>query len=90
VEASSTALFWSIFVLVIVVNNFTAITMKQQVNATLPTGQRFSWWNRDVRQVSRKYLEIFPESYLPIVERCSFWVAIVLGVTFFIATYTPR
>jgi hypothetical protein len=73
------ALFWSIFVLVIVVNNFTAITMKQQVNATLPTGQRFSWWNRDVRQVSRKYLELFPESYLPIVEQCSFGLRLSLG-----------
>jgi hypothetical protein len=81
------AFFWSIVVLAILVNNCTTIAMKMEVNETLPAGQRFSWWNRDGRQVSRKYLQIHPESYLPILERCSFWAVVVLGLTFIVATY---
>jgi hypothetical protein len=52
--------------------------MKLRVNDTLQQSERFSWWNRDARAISRKYREFFPDSYLPDVERYSFWLFLAL------------
>jgi hypothetical protein len=72
------ALYWIALVSLAVVVNASDMVMKLRVNRTLQENERFSWWNRDARAVSRKYRELFPESYLPDTERYSFWLFLVM------------
>jgi hypothetical protein len=73
------AIFLSIFALSIVVTKCGDIAMKVQVNNRLAAKDWFSWWSRDSWNVSRKYEEFYPDSYLPLVVQGSFWLCIALG-----------
>ena len=75
------AIFWSILVLSIVVKIYSDFVMKIQVNERLPEEQRFSWWTRNSWKVARKYRELYPDSYLPLIGQCSFWLCLALGTT---------
>ncbi len=79
-------LFWSILVLSILVTNSTSIVMKLQVNEKLPPEERFSWWNRDFWKVARKYGELYPDSYLPLIDKCSFCLCLALLATLVISS----
>jgi|HubBroStandDraft_5_1064220.scaffolds.fasta_scaffold207576_2 hypothetical protein len=70
--------YWVALAFFAVVTNSSGVVMKVRVNDTLPQSERFSWWNRDARGVSRKYRQLFPDSYLPDVERYSFWLFLVM------------
>ncbi len=78
------ALFWSILILSILVTNSASIVMKLQVNEKLPPEERFSWWNRDFWKVARKYQEFYPDSYLPLIDKCSFWLCVALAAVFIV------
>jgi hypothetical protein len=66
--------YWVSLAFLAVVVNVSDIVMKLRVNGTLQERERFSWWNHGARAVSRKYRDLFPGSYLPDVERYSFWL----------------
>jgi hypothetical protein len=70
--------YWVALAFLAVVVNASDVAMKLRVNGTLQESERFSWWNRDARAVARKYRDLFPDSYLPDVERYSFWLFLVL------------
>lgn len=83
--------FWIVFAILAVVSNATAVTMKVRLNEILPEGERFSWWNRDGRAVSRKYQELFPDSYLPYIDRYSFWIIVaLLGAAVMVSVWHSR
>ena len=71
-------IFLTILMLAVIVCNYSYVRMKLQVNSTLPEDKKFSWWNNDVRQVARKYKELYPDSMLWLVGRASYFV--VLGL----------
>jgi hypothetical protein len=81
---SLTAMFWSLVVLSIVVNNYADIAMKIQINDRLPAKEKFSWWSRNSWAVARKYGEFYPNSNMPLISQCSFWLAAALGAAFVI------
>lgn len=66
--------FLSVFVLSMLVNNYADTVMKIRINRRLPAEERFSWWSRNSWKVARKYGEFCPDSYLPLIARCSFWL----------------
>jgi hypothetical protein len=80
-------ILWSLFVMLIVVVNVSDILMKIRVNDMLPSGQQFSWWSRDFRQVTRKHKELFPDSYLPVISKSSFWFGVALLLIWLVRTY---
>lgn len=73
------AWYWiTIAWLLVVAVNVCAVVMRVRVNRTLPESERFSGWRRDAGAVSRRYRELFPNSYLPDLERYSFWLVVVM------------
>ncbi len=69
-------MFWSILVLSVIVTNIADIAMKIQVNERLTAEEKFSWWNRDSWRVAKKHKEFYPNSYLPMISQCSFWLVV--------------
>jgi hypothetical protein len=77
-DVTHMAIFWSILVLSVIVTNLADVAMKIQVNERLPSEEKFSWWNRDSWRVARKYRDFYPNSYLPLISQCTFWLFVVL------------
>ena len=77
-----TPIFWGVLALAAVVCNGAAIVMKLRVNERMSPGAKFSWWNRDAWRVAKKYSEFFPDSYLPLAGRLSFWLFVTMLATF--------
>ena len=40
----------------------------------LPLENGFLWWKRSPAEVARKYEELFPKSYWPLILRYTFWL----------------
>ncbi len=68
----------------VILNAYCAIVMKMFVNSTQPVDERFSWSVRNDSKVARKYLELRPDSVLPLIFRCSYWVIFSVGLMFII------
>ncbi len=81
-----TATFWAVFALAVVVCNGAAIVMKLRVNERMSPGAKFSWWNRDAWSVAKKYSEFFPDSYVPLAGRLSFWLFVAMFATFVLSS----
>jgi hypothetical protein len=79
-------IFWLVLALAIIVTNYADVVMKVRVNGNLPVEERFSWWSRSGWKVARKYSELFPDSYLPIISKASFWLLVALFVAFLIGS----
>jgi len=80
------AILWSLIVLSIVVTLYADIAMKIEVNDRLPQKEQFSWWSRNSWAVARKYGELYPDSYLPLIAKCSFLFCTALGAAFMVST----
>jgi hypothetical protein len=61
-----------------IINAVAAAMMTIQVNEIVPESERFSWWGPGSRDVGRRFRELFPDSLLPTVAACSFWVCVTL------------
>jgi hypothetical protein len=73
------SLYVATVVLLIVVLNASGIVMQVRVNRILEEPERFSWvGRRNSIAVSRKYRELFPDSYLPKIARYSSWLIAAL------------
>jgi hypothetical protein len=73
------AIFWSILVLSSWVAVYTTIAMKLQVNEKLPSNESISWWRGYRWKVSRKYKELYPDSWLPLIDKSNFWLCLGLA-----------
>jgi hypothetical protein len=81
-----TTIFWSLLVPSIVVFVYADIAMKIRVNDRLPAKERYSWASRNSWAVARKYREFYPNSYLPLIGKCSFLLCTLLGAAFAVNT----
>jgi hypothetical protein len=89
-DVSFMTIFWVILILSAVVSNIASIFMKLEVNDKLPPEEQFSWWNRDGREVARRYKELHPDGYLPPVARWSFWLFLAMFVAWAIVSTTGK
>jgi hypothetical protein len=62
------------------VTSASSTVMKMQVNDRVPEDERFSW-SRNYADVGRKYRQLFPDSLLPDIARCSGWICLLLLAT---------
>ncbi|MBI3474813.1 MAG: hypothetical protein HY010_03720 [Acidobacteria bacterium] len=82
------ALIVIVLVMLISIASISDISMKVAVNNRLPPEERFSWWNRDGWRVAKKYKELFPDSYLPVISQCSFGLVFAIGLVLLIVSVT--
>ena len=64
-----------------IVGNIADVVMKLELNDKLPPEERFSWWSRSYWKVERKYKDLNPDSYLPLIARLSFWLTLAMLAT---------
>jgi hypothetical protein len=62
-----------VLLILIVISSGASIMMKVQLNDELPEDEQFPRQDRDWVAVTRKYRQLYPDSYLPDIARYTGW-----------------
>jgi hypothetical protein len=63
------------------------VVMKWRVSRRLSAQEQFSWWLRNSSRVQTKYEKFYPDSSLPSIRKCAFWLTYALGATLLITVF---
>jgi hypothetical protein len=75
----------SLFALVAFMSICANIVMRVRLTKAEPSRDKLVWWRRGSDEVDAMYEELFPGSYLPLVNQFAFWLVLAFASVVLIA-----
>ena len=76
-----TAIAFSVLVLIGLLSIWSNMVMRFRVSYRSVPGNRLSWWMRSSEDVTSRYQELFPNSWLPRISEYAFWCVVAAAAT---------